>query len=319
MPRPSKNGLDYFPLDTVMDDNFACIEAKYGLPGFAIIIKLYQKIYFENGYFYPWGEKEQLLFSANTKTTIEQLNFIISDAISFGIFDKGMFDKKQVLTSHGIQKRYFSVCKRKKQLLVYDDLLLTNIDFLTDSDSDVNVVIKTYKCSQDVCNMDASCEHNTCKSTEKEIGKKKGKYGNMEKGNMESENDGAKAPRPPQSKKNKKEFQPPSEQQCVDYCLERHLVINPHTFFRYYDPEWVDGNSKPVANWKLKMKTWDSKERDANHYAREYSESPPPTTTESHQHTTDEESAAAFERVKKHLDEVAEKQRKIAAIGATNV
>lgn len=182
MSRPSKSGLEYFPLDTVMDDNFACIEAKYGLSGFAILIKLYQKIYFENGYFYPWGEKEQLLFSANTKTPIEQLNLVISDAISFGIFNKEMFDKKQVLTSHGIQKRYFSVCKRKKQLLIYDDLLLINIDFLTDSD--VNVVIKTYKCEHNVCNIDALCEHNVCKSTEKEIGNKKRKYGNIEKGDI---------------------------------------------------------------------------------------------------------------------------------------
>ena len=44
MARPLKDGVDYFPLDTVLDTKFELIEAEYGLTGFAVVVKLLQKI-----------------------------------------------------------------------------------------------------------------------------------------------------------------------------------------------------------------------------------------------------------------------------------
>ena len=45
MVRPLKAGIDYFPLDTNMeqDDKIALIEAKYGVLGFGVIIKIFKK------------------------------------------------------------------------------------------------------------------------------------------------------------------------------------------------------------------------------------------------------------------------------------
>ena len=37
------NGIPYFPLDVHLEDNIALIEAEFGLTGFAVIVKLYQK------------------------------------------------------------------------------------------------------------------------------------------------------------------------------------------------------------------------------------------------------------------------------------
>ena len=45
MARPSKIGLDYFPLDVTVEDSIELLEAECGLSGFAILIKLWQKIY----------------------------------------------------------------------------------------------------------------------------------------------------------------------------------------------------------------------------------------------------------------------------------
>ncbi len=39
-----KTGIDYFPLDCYTDKNIEIIEARFGLKGFAIMIKLYQMI-----------------------------------------------------------------------------------------------------------------------------------------------------------------------------------------------------------------------------------------------------------------------------------
>jgi hypothetical protein len=133
MARPIKQGLDYFPLDTNLDDNFELIEAKYGLEGFAVLIKLYQRAYKECGYFYPWTEKEQLLFSKRVNVDNNTVNNIIVDAVTYGIFDKRLYDMG-ILTSHGMQKRYIEATLRRREITMHRDLMLVN-----DSDIPVNV------------------------------------------------------------------------------------------------------------------------------------------------------------------------------------
>ena len=43
--RPTKAGLDYFELDCHMEEKVRLIQAEFGLKGFAVLVKLYQKIY----------------------------------------------------------------------------------------------------------------------------------------------------------------------------------------------------------------------------------------------------------------------------------
>jgi hypothetical protein len=116
--------MDYFPLDTDMDDNFECIEAKYGVQGFGILIKMYQKIYHDYGYYYPWTEREQLLFSKHINVDIATVNAVIHDAAGYGIFDLKILESHQVLTSRGIQKRYILMNRRRKHLTLFRDLWL---------------------------------------------------------------------------------------------------------------------------------------------------------------------------------------------------
>ena len=37
------NGINYFPLNVHLDDKFELIEAEFGLKGFAIVVKLFQR------------------------------------------------------------------------------------------------------------------------------------------------------------------------------------------------------------------------------------------------------------------------------------
>lgn len=125
MARPQKDGLDYFPLDVDIseDDKIALIEAKHGLIGFAIVIKLFMKIY-KNGYFYKWTEKEQLLFSHAVNVDINLVNVIINDCLKWGIFSETMFEKFNILTSRGIQKRYLEATSRRKKVVLESKYLL---------------------------------------------------------------------------------------------------------------------------------------------------------------------------------------------------
>lgn len=129
MGRPLKDGLDYFPLDTKNDDKLDLMEAKYGIEGYAVIIKLWSHIYKELGYYYPWGEREQLLFSHRINVDINRVNAIIEYAIKIAIFDKDKA-KLGVLTSRGIQKRYIEASKRRHEITFYSNLLLVNVDII---------------------------------------------------------------------------------------------------------------------------------------------------------------------------------------------
>ncbi len=119
MARPLKEGLDYFPIDINMfsdkDDKTSFLEAKYGLEGIGLIVKLFQRIYGGNGYYKNWGEREVLLFSKQTSVAVEKINEFIEDCINEGLFNREMYDNYKILTSSGIQKRYFKACSRRSK------------------------------------------------------------------------------------------------------------------------------------------------------------------------------------------------------------
>lgn len=137
MARPIKDGLDYFPLDCQMDDKFEFVQAKHGIVGYAVLIKLLQKIYFQ-GYHLEWNDKAAILFASRNTLDIETLNNIISDSIEDKIFDKNIFEKYGALTSHGIQKRYIEATKRRKEIKCIKEIAL--IDFNVNNNS-INVSI----------------------------------------------------------------------------------------------------------------------------------------------------------------------------------
>lgn len=124
MARPKKEGLDYFPLDCDNDDKFDLIESEFGLAGFAIIIKLYQKIYKEHGYYGEWGSGVGLVFAHKNGVGASLVSEIIESALKNGIFDNDLYQKYGILTSRGIQKRYFAAVERRQQIEVNNEYLL---------------------------------------------------------------------------------------------------------------------------------------------------------------------------------------------------
>lgn len=128
MARPTKQGIDYFPLDVHLDDKFKFIEIKYDLEGFAIIIKLLQKIY-SVGYWYKWTEDESLLFADEIRADFDLVKSVVNEAINRDIFDKELYEKHSILTSIGIQKRYQEAVKRRKDIQVKEEYLVIDNNF----------------------------------------------------------------------------------------------------------------------------------------------------------------------------------------------
>lgn len=121
-----KKGLDFFPLDTVLDTKFQLIEAEFGLKGFAIVVKLLQKIYQEEGYYCELTDDVRLLFSRKVGESCSLVSEIINATLRRGIFDKNLYERFEILTSAGIQKRYLEATSRRIQVDVKKDYLLVN-------------------------------------------------------------------------------------------------------------------------------------------------------------------------------------------------
>jgi len=127
MARPQKEGMDYFPLDVDMDqdDKVLLIEAKHKITGFAVVVKLLMKIYKE-GYFYKWTEREQLLLSSRINVDTNIVNEVVTDCIKWEFFVPSLYEKYNILTSSGIQKRYIEATKRRKEVTLISEYLVVD-------------------------------------------------------------------------------------------------------------------------------------------------------------------------------------------------
>lgn len=107
-------GIPYFPLDCQLDEKFQLIEAEFGLKGFAVVVKLLQRIYGINGYYCEWTNDIELLFSMQIGEGRNFVSDIVQRALERGIFSSEMYEKYHILTSNGIQKRYLAAVGRRK-------------------------------------------------------------------------------------------------------------------------------------------------------------------------------------------------------------
>ena len=126
----AKSGIDYFPLDVILDEKFDLIEAEYGLTGFGVIVRLLQEIYGKAGYYIEWTTEVALLFARKVGLGGNVVSEIVEASIRRGMFDREKYDKYHVLTSRGIQKRYFEAVSRRKVLEVDENILLVDVALL---------------------------------------------------------------------------------------------------------------------------------------------------------------------------------------------
>ena len=115
MARPNKTGLDYFPLDVdfFADEKIAAISGEFGIKGDIVVIKLLCAVY-RNGYFILWNEPMKYKMLRDLPgISPELLDQIINRLVKWGFFDESLFNSVKVLTSQGIQKRFFSITKRR--------------------------------------------------------------------------------------------------------------------------------------------------------------------------------------------------------------
>lgn len=122
-----KEAFDFFPLDVHLSDKMELIEAEFGLTGFAVIVKLWMRIYGSRGYYCEFDEEVALMFSHKTGVGVNVVSEILNAAFKRGIFDKTLYEKYKILTSKGIQERCMKMCSRRKRFEVEKKYLLISV------------------------------------------------------------------------------------------------------------------------------------------------------------------------------------------------
>ena len=102
-----------------MEENaMEVIEAKYGIKGPAIVLKLLCKIYKER-YYILWDEEQCLIFAYKVEREVQtgEVQEIIVILFIKGILDRSSCQENGILTSENIQKVWMEATKRRKKEL----------------------------------------------------------------------------------------------------------------------------------------------------------------------------------------------------------
>jgi hypothetical protein len=115
-------------VDFFSDAKIQFIRAKHGPRGVLAVIQLFAKIY-RDGFYLDWNEDAVIIFSKyDTGIPKNEINQIIEECLNREIFNKSLFDQYGILTSNGIQKRYFEASRKRKSIKGEFVYLLVNLN-----------------------------------------------------------------------------------------------------------------------------------------------------------------------------------------------
>lgn len=255
-------GVKYFPLYCTLDEKFELIEAEFGLKGFAIVVKLFQRVYREHGYYCEWNNDIALIFakqcgfsnvgeigtlgcaekssqSGNPKNLID---LVVAASVRRGIFDEQLFSKYSILTSRGIQRNFLNIVRNRKKVEIKKEYLL-----LSDAEIKGNIVITN---ESYVRNGKSYVSSEQSKVKESKVKESKGDHIPPL-----SPTEGERAEKADKPKRNR--FIPPTVEEVEVYCFERNNGIDAQAFVDFYCSKgWMVGKNK-MKDWKAAVRTWE--------------------------------------------------------------
>ncbi len=146
MARPTKQGVDYFPLDVgfLQDFKIKRIMNSYGCVSIAVLVCLLCNIYKDKGYYMLFTDETADFIAVECGVKCRAVNDIVAKAVQVGFFDEHIYTEHKILTSKGIQNRYFMVSSRRKERFCRRDIMLININDCNNSVNDCNNSVNVY-------------------------------------------------------------------------------------------------------------------------------------------------------------------------------
>ena len=116
MARPTKTGLNYFPLDVDFfdDPRISAVTVEHGIKGQAAAVMLLCAIY-RNGYYIEWTQENCVaILKELPGINIKKMQKIVRTLVEWDFFDQELFEQQQVLTSRDIQQHYIVAARKRK-------------------------------------------------------------------------------------------------------------------------------------------------------------------------------------------------------------
>lgn len=222
MGRPTKQGIDYFPLDVgfFTDLKIRKISRACGSQSTSILICLLCNIYKSNGYYIVWDKDMPFVIADEVGVTEGAVNEVVIKAVQVGFFNEELFKKHNILTSNGIQKRYILATYQRKERLLNEEYLVFHTN-------------NSVSC--------ANNQINCVNSTQIKKENKKEKKENTTK---------------VVQKKSVARFSPPTIEQLKEYICSNKYNVDAERFFNFYQSKgWYVGKNK-MKDWKAAVRTW---------------------------------------------------------------
>ena len=126
MGRPTKQGIDYFPLDVgfFTDLKIRKISRACGSQSSSILICLLCNIYRNNGYYIVWDKDMPFVIADEVGVSEGAVNEVVIKAVQVGFFNEELFNKFNILTSNGIQKRYILATYQRKERSLNEEYMV---------------------------------------------------------------------------------------------------------------------------------------------------------------------------------------------------
>ena len=120
MARPPKEGIDYAGWDVSIFDSDEKIDAlidSQGIAGFTVYFYLCQKAYGTRGYYLSWGSSQAASVSRRLGKgcSAALVESVVEKCLQICLFDRELFALHGILTSQGIQRRYWAVKKDRSR------------------------------------------------------------------------------------------------------------------------------------------------------------------------------------------------------------
>jgi hypothetical protein len=118
MARPIKQGIDYFPVDVgfLQDIKIRKITRACGISAIPILLSLLIIIFRDEGYYVGWDDEMPFLIADSVGVSEGAVIETVNKAVQMDFFNANMFNTYSILTSAGIQRRFFKAVERRKEV-----------------------------------------------------------------------------------------------------------------------------------------------------------------------------------------------------------
>ena len=143
MARPTKTGLDYYPMDVgfLRDKKVRLLRSEFGASSVLFVLYVLGKVYEGDGYFLRWDKDELLLAADELREQPTYISEVLQGCLTRSLFDERVFQMFGVLTSAGIQRRYLRGCEKRDVITVFSEYWLLNTCSKSDVPADRKSVV----------------------------------------------------------------------------------------------------------------------------------------------------------------------------------